>query len=447
MKPENQKKNADKVPIGKMIAWQTRPISLGAVTIIIGYLSIYCTNTLGMSAALVGTVLFASKIFDGFTDLFAGWLVDNTHTRFGKARPYEFCIIGVWICTYALFSTPYEWSTTAKAIWLFVMYTLVFSIFSTLLNAAETPYIIRAFGSKLAIAKVSAYGGILVTIGCMVVSISFPILMANMATSVSGWRKMMAIYAIPLTILGILRFLVVKEDHVEEMKKDNEERVTLKSIVEVLKSNKYVWLLGIVVACPQVIMGMSAGTYYFASVVGDIKQYSVIQAFSMVSLLFMVVFPTLMKKFSAMQLVGAGAVIGGVGYAINFFAGANMGILIAGFLLSGISALPTSYMRAPIMMQIADYNARRNMPRMEATMGSVANFLCKIGQAVGSLLLGVLLSAGGYDGSAAVQSDSAVLMIRLSYSLIPIIFMVIMVVCVIAFRPLDKEEANLKKAV
>ena len=85
---------ADRVPFGKLLAWQTRPISLGAVTIIIGYLSMYCTDTLGMPAALVGTILLASKVFDGVTDLFAGWLIDNTNTRWGKARPVSYTHLG-----------------------------------------------------------------------------------------------------------------------------------------------------------------------------------------------------------------------------------------------------------------------------------------------------------------------------------------------------------------
>ena len=71
----------DQVPFGKIVAWGTRPIALGAVTILTMYLSLYCTDTLKMPAALVGSLLMASKIFDGITDLLAGWLVDNTNTK------------------------------------------------------------------------------------------------------------------------------------------------------------------------------------------------------------------------------------------------------------------------------------------------------------------------------------------------------------------------------
>ena len=436
MRENKAVKRADKVPFGKLLAWQTRPISLGAATIIIGYLSIYCTNTLGMPAALVGTLLMASKIFDGVTDLMAGWIVDNTHTRFGKGRPYEFCIIGVWICMFALFATPYEWGTAAKSIWVFILYTLVWSIFSTMLNAAENPYIIRAFGDKLAITKVSAYGGVIITLGCMVVSITFPMAIAN-ATSVEGWRKVILMYAVPLAVLGILRFLFVKEEKAD-VQDEVIEKVTLRDILATLKGNKYMWLLAIASAIPQLIMGMSAAQYYFTDVVGDLSKYSTIQAFSMVTLLVMVLFPTLMKRFSAMQLVGGFAAIGLVGYVINFMAGANTGALIIGFCLSGVAALPTSYMRAPICMQISEYNVKQGRAGMVGTIGSVVNFLCKVGQGLGAFVTGALLSISGYDGTLAAQSDSAVMMVRMLYSIIPAVLMIVVIYTAVAFRPLDK---------
>ena len=95
-------------------------------------------------------------------------------------------------------------------------------------------------------------------------------------------------------------------------------------------------------------------------------------------------------------------------------------------------------MRAPINLQLAEYNESLSLPRMESTMGSAVNFVCKIGQGLGSFIIGVLLSAASYDGQLAVQPDSAVLMIRLLYSFIPVVFMIIMLLCTKGFMPLDR---------
>lgn len=50
------------------------------------FIMIYCTNTLGISAAAVGTLMMLSKILDGVSDVLMGRIIDATHHRMGKAR-------------------------------------------------------------------------------------------------------------------------------------------------------------------------------------------------------------------------------------------------------------------------------------------------------------------------------------------------------------------------
>lgn len=437
MKNSLKAKGPDYVPFWKIAAWGTRPISLGAVTIITMYFSLYCTDTLGMPAKLVGTLLLASKIFDGATDLLAGWLVDNTNTKLGKARPYELSIIGVWICMFALFAGSESWGMTMKSVWIFIMYTLVFSIFSTLLNAAETKYAIRAFKTQPAVTKVVAYSGIIVTLGSMIVSISFPALIGTLGVNAAGWRKLMAFYAIPLTVIGLIRFFAVKEVS-DEDGDTKEEKVSMKDILHVIKTNKYVWLVAIAFMVPQIVTSLAAGPYYFTWIVGDITVMSTMQVLALVSLLLILFIPTLMKKYSAMQIVGATALVAFAGYVICYFAGTNLILIAAGLLLSGLITLPTSYMKSPVVMELADYNRYHEQPGMEATMAAVINFLNKIGSALGSYLLGIMLSLGMYDGTLTAQPESALHMIRLLFSLIPGVFMLIVFICSVAYRPLDK---------
>lgn len=82
MKKEKVKRT--KVGAARQICWQSSSISSGCMLMVQGFISIYCTDTMGMPAALVGTLLMVSKIFDGFTDLIAGYVVDNTRSRWGK---------------------------------------------------------------------------------------------------------------------------------------------------------------------------------------------------------------------------------------------------------------------------------------------------------------------------------------------------------------------------
>ena len=446
-----QKNKADHLPVGKFFAWKSRDVSLAAMnTIILGYLMIYCTNTLGMKAALVGTLLMASKIFDGITDLFAGYLVDNTHTKWGKARPYEFAILGVWLCTILLFSASPEWSNTLKAVWVFAMYTFVFSIFSTLLNANGTPYMIRAFSNNRAqITKCSSFGGIVSMLGGMVVSVSFPILMGKLATSASGWRTLILIYAIPMMLLGVCRFIFVKED--PKIDEGNPQRVSIKQVLTMLKKNKYCWIYAGIMGLYQLIVGLGAGTYYFTYIIGDISKFGIVSVLSVILLPVMLAFPTMMRKMSIGKLFAIFTGISIVGYAIVFFGDANFSIVLIGIILSTLLNLPLGYLGALVVMQLATFNEYNNLPRMEGSAGVVSGFASKVGGGLGTFLCGILLTASGFvsttSSSTVAQPESAILMIRMLYSIIPLIGCVIILILSIMLSKLSKQMPMMEAAI
>lgn len=429
------KKNPDKIGMAKFWGWQSRAVSLGCMTIVYGYLMIYCTNTLGLSSALVGTLLLCSKVFDGITDLFAGYLIDNTNTRFGKARPYEFAIIGVWICTWLLFSCPTEWTYTVKAVWLFVIYTFVNSILATLLSTNQTAYMMRAFPTMNQIVKLNSYGGIVVTIGCAVVSMLFPQMMATMATSGPGWSKMVGIFALPLAVIGILRFVFVKET--VQVEDSGDGKMSFAEMLEVLKKNKYIWFSAALAILYNISLGMNAATYYFTYVVGDIGKYTMIAALSMPLLISMFIFPVLMKKIPISKIIMFGAVLGVLGYLINFVAGGNMALLLVAGACYSLAGLPIAYLSGMIILDCAEYNALMGMSRAESTMTAFSSFGSKLGNGVGAALLGIILGAGGFISSEAadiVQPDSAVLTIKLLYSVIPALVYLVIVVLMKCYK-------------
>ena len=51
------------------------------------FLTLYYTDSVLASAGLVGTIMLVCRIFDGFSDIGAGLLIEKTRTKRGKARP------------------------------------------------------------------------------------------------------------------------------------------------------------------------------------------------------------------------------------------------------------------------------------------------------------------------------------------------------------------------
>ena len=114
-----QQRKAEKVGLGKLILWNSSSCSVALSTLMLGYATFYCTDVLQLAPALVGTLFMVSKIFDSFTDIVAGFIVDRTQTRWGKGRPYEIFMLFLWLSTWLLFSCPTSFATAAKCIWIF----------------------------------------------------------------------------------------------------------------------------------------------------------------------------------------------------------------------------------------------------------------------------------------------------------------------------------------
>ena len=443
----------DRFPWGRFFAWKTSDISAAGMNIIVTtYLTIYCTNYLGLSGTLVGTILLVSNIIDAVTDLIAGFIIDNTHSKWGKGRPYELGIIGMWVCTWLMFSTPTGASETLKVIWVFFMYTFVWGVFNTLRGAGSTVYLIRAFDNdRTKVGKVGSYGGLVTMVGSMVVSMTFPRLMGTIATSAAGWSKLVAIYALPLCVIALGRFVFVKENADIDAGTQH-QKVTLRDFVQVFTKNKYVWFYAGMIVCFNILQNISVQTYYFTYVVGNTDLLGMLSAMAFMILPLMLLMPLLLKKFSVSQVIFAGACIGIFGYAINFFAGASMPMLLAAAFLTAAAMLPLSYLCAVLLMDLFNYNEYKGMARLEGTTNQLAHGVSgQIGQGLGGFLLGVCLDASGFisgeAGAAIAQPESAITMIRMLYSFIPVVILGILLVCVFFLKKLDKEMPEIEKTL
>ena len=65
------------------------------------FVMIYLTDTIGLNAGIVGTLIAVSKLFDGVSDIFFGSMIDRTKSKMGKARPWMF--YGFFGCAVTLF--------------------------------------------------------------------------------------------------------------------------------------------------------------------------------------------------------------------------------------------------------------------------------------------------------------------------------------------------------
>ncbi|MCD8232497.1 MAG: MFS transporter [Clostridiales bacterium] len=101
---------------GINLLWSGRQISLYISWAMIGYVTYFCSDFLGLNTAIVGTLILVSKVVDAISNFVIAYIVDNTHSKFGKGRPWDINIIPLWISLVIIFCIPASWGTKAGGI-------------------------------------------------------------------------------------------------------------------------------------------------------------------------------------------------------------------------------------------------------------------------------------------------------------------------------------------
>ena len=414
------------------------------------FVMIYLTDTAGLNAGIVGTLMMISRLFDGFSDVIFGALLDRTNTRMGKARPWMLWgFVGCAGMIVAIFAIPTELGETAKYAWFFIAYTLLNAVFYTANNiaySALTALITRngservqmgsirfmfAFGTNLLIQSITV-GGV-----------------AMFGGGAAGWRTMAIIYALFGLAVNTLSVFSVKELSPEELAGDDdtaqkEDTLTVLESAKMLLSNKYYLLILVVFLLTQVFTAMlNMGIYFMKYILGDENLLGTFAwAINIPLIVGLLVTPIIVKKFGEMYRVNLG------GYVIATLG--RLGVLVAAYfhdiplmlILSAVASLGMSPLQGTLNAMIAEASEHtwlRTGKRIDGLMFSCTSLGVKVGSGIGTAAAGWLLAASGYDGGVSMQPDSAIQMLYVMYVWFPLVANALIF---LLLTRLDVEKAN-----
>ena len=105
------------------------------------YLNVYYTDVLKLTGLWGGAFLvvfpIVSKIIDAVTNVVMGYVIDRTHTKEGKARPWLLLSAPLLAVTGILLFTVPSGSETVQVIWVMVSYNLFYSFAYTIFNMSH----------------------------------------------------------------------------------------------------------------------------------------------------------------------------------------------------------------------------------------------------------------------------------------------------------------------
>lgn len=414
------------------------------------FVMIYLTDTAGLNAGIVGTLMMVSKIFDGFTDIIFGSLIDKTKTKIGKARPWMLWpYIGCSLMLIAIFAVPLDWGDVAKYAYFFITYTLLNGVFFTANNiaySALTALITRNGNERVQMGSIRfifAFGTSLLIQSVTVKAVEW------CGGGVEGWRTVAIVYAIIGLIVNTISVFSVKELPKKDLKKknrvkDESKKYLLVDSAKILLANKYYILIcGIYILTQLFSSTLSMGIYYMTYILGDADLLGTFSfAINIPMICGLLITPFIVKKCKGMYKLNL------TGYLISTIARAL--VMVGGYMqnipmmliFTGVAAIAMSPMQGDLNALIAacsDYTYRTTGKRIDGTMYSCSSLGVKIGGGIGTALIGWLLAAGGYVANAAVQPESCINMLHFMYLWLP---MILNLLITILLSRLTVEKAN-----
>lgn len=205
--------------------------------------SYFYTNIVGMSAAVVGTILLLSRMFDGFSDAIMGVIVDRTKSKYGKARVWVLrMIIPFGAAAVLMFMVPAHASAMAQAIYVFITYNFAVTIVYTALNLPYGAMAVLMTTSQNERTVLNMYRMCIAPIGAVVVT-AFTLPMANrLGGDQRAWIMISIGYAIISMILLFICFLNCKEQVSEDPTAVADTAVPVGKSIGALFKNRY-WLI------------------------------------------------------------------------------------------------------------------------------------------------------------------------------------------------------------
>lgn len=423
----------------------------------------FYTDVMGVSAAVIGTIMMLARFVDAFTDVTMGRICDRSRvTPAGKFKPWilRMCI-PVSIASFLIYQSGLAGlPLTAKIIYLAVMYLFWGSFCYTAINipyGSMASAISAEPGDRQSLSTYRTMGGMLAG---MVIGFLLPLIAYKKITLADGTVKetligsRVTLAAGVFSILAILCYLLCYKLVTERVVVDNEgSKAKGPSVMQMLKSaltNRA--LISIIVASIVMLLAQltmqNMAAYIFPDYYNSASAQSVSTLLMMVGMIVAaIVAKPLAAKFGKAE----------VSVVSNFFAAGVMILLwvvrpesvwvYCGLqMISWLGLGVFSMVSWALITDVIDYSELRNGIREDGSVYALYSFARKLGQALAAGLSGWLLTGIGYNSEAAaagqVQTPEVLSGIFNISTLLPALGFVLLALVLWLWYPLHKKQVD-----
>ncbi len=395
-----------------------------------GFMTMYYTNSVGMAAAAVGTMMLTARVLDGVTDIIFGACMERfPNKRFGKTR--HWLLLSVFLmplCILLCFHMPSGLSAGGQVAYMYFSYILASAVGYTIYGGAFGALMARMSEDKKDIEHISAAYMLCVmgsaTAVYMLTTIMLSRVDATMAAQ-SAWSKVAWIYAIITAICIFLSFLIKEKVPIQTEDGQLVEKTPLGKGVKACMKYKYFWLLALIFGFYYASSGLGSGSgsYYAGYVIGDWTYVSISSIPILIAeLIAFFICPFITAKVDKVKVMKIGLLITTAAYFCRLINPTSIPLQLTMGIVAIVGQAPLISLLFTLSVDFIIFIACKTGMRAEGFAGIGGNVGVKVGTGVGSALVGWMLAWGKFDGTVLVQSDFTVRAIIIMCVVLPAIF-------------------------
>lgn len=390
--------------------------SLNAISGLIGQLTYFYTDKVGVAAGAIATALLIVKILDAFTDIIMGYIVDHTAPGKEKYRPWILrMILPMALIMILMFTVPANVSSPIQIAYLFITNFLFSAVIYTIICVPYQAIMVVRTNSQEERAKMGTWRAAAGYVSGMIIAVMI-IPITNM---LGGDQKAWVIFSAALAVISALLLFVtwktsreypaVDGQEIANAAEPEEENIPFGEALKNLFHNKY-WVMALILAiCSNIFYGLSnsSGTYYCKWIYGNDNLVGILGGVGLIpTIIGFVVTPIMIKTLGITKSLRVSFVIGIIGNILriinpyNFVYNAVLGCF------STFANIPMMCLLGTVTAMSIDYNDYKYGKRMVGSSQAAASFGSKVGNGVGASMIGWCLAIAAYDATATVLTPA-----------------------------------------
>lgn len=424
-------------------------LGLGIMGNIVGQMTYFYTDKVGLAVGGVGIVMLIAKIIDAFTDVIFGNIID--HSKGGNKKYYTWMIkmaIPAALVTAMMFTVPIQAGRIGALIYVLITNLLLTAVIYTMIATPFSAVMVVRTNSQSERGTMGVFRAVGNYSAGMVIAITTIPVTNMLGGTQSAWIKYGTVLAILVLLLLLICYnngrkakfisdITAEENQIEV---EEEEAVPFKEAMGMLFKNRY-WIIVLMfnlITSVTNTVAAAGGTYYCKWIFGNDNLVGIIGAAGMISTVVgFLISKFIISKLGVKKTIYFGLLGAAITAGIRCLIPTNLPIYVVSSMIGSFVQIPLMCLYGVLLAMAVDYNEWKYDKKLVAVSSGAIGFGSKVGSGVGSLLLSAFLTIGAYNAALEVASSSMRYSIYGFSNYLPVVINLLMFVI---FTKFDLEE-------